>query len=701
MQFLLFLLMSPFFMFGSRGKAAEDDGGVPAKQWDSIWDLVADNAQDDDRERDPEDDGDGDGEGGVQGGLGSGADDVPSGEEAGAPLIRLGDANYSDGVGAIDADLPNAREISNIVSQQDGDVPNSAGLSDFFWAWGQFIDHDMGLTPAGEGGEEIAIVIPEGDPQFEAGSEITFTRVTPNDGTGVDGPREFTNEITSILDASMVYGSDAVTEEAVSSCPYLAMQQNGLPRDEDGNLVAGDVRAGENVALSSMHELFVREHNRLVEELRESDPSLTDEELFEGARLRLEIEVQAITYNEWLPLLVGENAIAEYEGYDPEVDPSIAVEFSGAAFRFGHTLLSAEIERLNEDGSDIDGGALSLREAFFNPDILAEGGGIDPVIRGLAGSHAQELDTMIVEDVRSFLIGEDGTQGLDLAALNIMRGRDLGIESYNDLRETLGLERVTSFDEISSDPEIAGRLEEAYGDVDLVDAWVGGLAEDPVEGGVVGETFAIIIIDQFTRLRDGDEGWGDAEGLIPADELAELQETTLADIVLANTGIEALQDDIFIAHERIGGTDEGDILVGSEVRDLVFGLSGDDTLDGAAGDDVVQGGEGDDVLSGGEGDDDLQGGAGSDVLDGGAGDDLLEGGDGMDLFTFGAGSGSDVILDFDGEDMISLDLDDDGAFDPGLIEETEDGAVVTLADGTTITVADALAEEVAAAIIVV
>lgn len=149
-----------------------------------------------------------------------------------------------------------------------------------------------------------------------------------------------------------------------------------LPRDENGGVLAGDVRAGENVALTSLHTLFAREHNRIVEELARIDPDLGDDELYDAARQRVETEVQAITYNEFLPLLLGENAIGAYQGYDPSVDPGISVEFSTAAFRFGHSLLSAEIERIDEDGSTIAAGNLALRDAFFSPDEIAENGGI-------------------------------------------------------------------------------------------------------------------------------------------------------------------------------------------------------------------------------------------------------------------------------------------------------------------------------------
>ena len=77
-----------------------------------------------------------------------------------------------------------------------------------------------------------------------------------------------------------------------------------------------------------------------------------------------------------------------------------------------------------------------------------------------------------IEDVRSFLFGPPGAGGFDLAALNIQRGRDMGVASYNNLREAMGLKRAEAFSDITSDADLAARLKALYGDTDLVDAWV-------------------------------------------------------------------------------------------------------------------------------------------------------------------------------------------------------------------------------------
>lgn len=579
-------------------------------------------------------------------------------------LLRLAPNSFADGISEIDDTLPNARLISNTLAAQTENTENSFGVSNLLWAWGQFIDHDLDLTEAGETGFS-PIVVPDGDPVFADDGIISFNRVEPVEGTGEgDVVAAYENEITAFMDASMVYGSNAETAASLRDGAYMILDEDGLLLQTESGVLAGDVRAAENIALTSLHTLFAREHNRLVDELAEENQDLTSDELFDAARMRVEAEIQAITFNEFHSVLLGEDAIAAYEGYDSSVNPGISVEFSTAAYRFGHTLLSSEIERLNEDGSSIDIGSISLQDAFFNPGAIAESGGIESILRGLAGTTAQEIDNMIVEDVRSFLFAPTGEIGLDLASLNIQRGRDLGVSSYNDLREAFGLERVESFDEITSDADIAAKLEALYGDVDNIDAWVGGLAEDPAEDGMLGETFSLVIIDQFTRLRDGDAYWSEA-GQFSDEELEALWGTTLSDVILANTEIDSLQDSALIAAERIGGTDADDVLTGTEGADLLFGEDGDDTLEGGSGDDQLEGGSGADVLSGGEG------------------DDVLYGDGGADTFVFLVDGGNDLIMDFGRNDTV--EFDEAFTFTEDSLSQVGTDALLTLDADTSVT----------------
>ncbi|MGB3401534.1 MAG: peroxidase family protein [Microcoleaceae cyanobacterium] len=514
----------------------------------------------------------------------NGAENNPNNPDWGTPetqLSRLTPVAYEDSIseprGGDTSVLPSPREISNIVFDQSESILNSAGVSDWFWQWGQFLDHDLDLTPA-TSGEAFNILVPAGDAEFDptntGNQEIDLTRsiFDSSTGTSVSNPREQINEITAYIDGSNVYGSDQERAEALRTLDgtgrletsladngeiLLPFNTEGLENDDPFNrpanqlFLGGDIRANEQVGLTATHSLFVREHNRLAEEmgqrLDENDAELVDlfEEsglsrgdfIYEAARRIVGAEIQAITYNEFLPLLFGNNTLENYSGYDETVNIEISNEFSTAAFRFGHTMLSSTLQNGTSEG-------LALRDSFFNPDLVTTGG-VDDLLSGLASQAAQEIDAMVIDDVRNFLFGQPGNGGFDLTSLNIQRGRDHGIASYTEVREELGLDPITNFADISSDPEVQADLEAAYGSIDQVDLWVGGLAEDHVNGGLVGETFQVILLDQFTRLRDGDRFYYENDQLFSV--LApDIEDTTLADVILNNSSISNIQENVFL-----------------------------------------------------------------------------------------------------------------------------------------------------------
>ncbi len=468
---------------------------------------------------------------------------------------------------AMSESLPEPRMISNVVHAQLESRPNSAEATDMLWQWGQFLDHDVSLTPATVLSAGAAIQVPEGDPAFDPfgtglGS-IAFDRsiFDPETGTGPDNPREQTNLITAFIDASNVYGSSTERGfalrtsdgtgrlETSSNGLLLPLNPTGLENDSGGRLrrglfLAGDVRANEQVALTAMHILFVREHNRLAEEIGSEHPELNGHEIFELARKIVGAQMQVITYQEFLPLLLGRGALAPYRGYDAEVDPSIANEFSTAAFRVGHTMLSPDLMLIDSDG---ELSQISLATAFFDPSMVRTLG-IDGFLRGLTTQRAQEIDLGLVDEIRNLLFGPPGSPGRDLAALNIQRGRDHGLPRYNVVRGAYGLPRALSFADVSSNPNVQQALELAYGTVEDIDLWTAGLAEDHMPGSMVGETFRAIIADQFERLRDGDRFWYENDPYFLANPslLDEVRRTTLSDIIRRNTEIGSeLSDNAF------------------------------------------------------------------------------------------------------------------------------------------------------------
>ncbi|MCC9643241.1 dockerin type I domain-containing protein [Rhodopirellula sp. JC740] len=488
--------------------------------------------------------------------------DNPDLGSANTPLLRVADNDYADGISEpAGADRPSAREISNALSAADPDgTTNERGLSSFVFAWGQFLDHDIDLSLEPEtNGESFDIEVPAGDPLFdpfntgEATIHLTRSEIAEGTGTSVDNPAEQVNAITAFIDGSQVYGSDQATADSLREFVggRLLITEDGLlPNDDNQGVLAGDIRAAENVVLTSMHALFVREHNRLADEITAKNPSLSDEEIYQEARTIVIAEMQSITYNEFLPALLGDDALSRYTGYDANVDPSIANEFSTAAFRFGHTTLNDSFRFVDDDGNEI-ADDVSLANAFFQPEMLEETG-IDPLLKYAASTLSQEVDLEVVDSLRNFLFGPPGAGGFDLISLNIQRGRDHGLADLNSVREAYGLETYESFDQITSDANLASELESLYGDVNNIDLWVGILAEDHTENGSLGETATTIIADQFERLRDGDRFY--YENTMSDREIREIENTTLSDVIARNTNLNSLQDDVFFFSPEISGT---------------------------------------------------------------------------------------------------------------------------------------------------
>jgi peroxidase len=303
---------------------------------------------------------------------------------ADTPLLRVTTVEYENEKWTpAGADRPSSREVSNTVCAQTTSVPNFPfRASDFVWQWGQFLDHDIDLTENAFPFEPFNIPVPKGDPYFDPGD--TGKKVIPLNRSAyeVDGDdvRQQINKITAWIDASNVYGSDQELADYLRtfSGGRLKTSSGDLLPLVDGFFLAGDVRANEQVGLTALHTLFVREHNHYADLYNAA--GLDDEASYQQARIMVWAEIQAITYREFLPILLGKGAISGYQGYDPGVDPSIANFFSTASYRFGHSMLNATLLRLGPDLQPIAAGNLPLRDAFFAPQEILDHG-IDSLLR--------------------------------------------------------------------------------------------------------------------------------------------------------------------------------------------------------------------------------------------------------------------------------------------------------------------------------
>jgi len=452
-------------------------------------------------------------------------------------------------------DLPTTppRQISDAVCAQATAMPNKFGISGLLIPFGQFLDHDITIVPASaESG--VTIIEGSGDlPDFEFHSS-----------DGVGEPPIFPNLITSYVDLSAVYGSDLSTCLALRSgfggelLSTVYKKQEYLPKyyelespgdvqiahhDIVGAYAAGDIRVNENVVLTALHTLFLREHNRLAKsivELHDLDPEDPDEDeqAFLLARRLNMAQYQNIVFNEFFPAVHGE-PLPEYTGYDDNETADVSVFFSTASYRFGHSGVIESIRRVKRNGQTQE---KPISEFFFHPSAVQKFGGVDALLKGALTQCQERIDTRVVESLRTFLfqnVPEHGVHGLDLASLNIQRGRDHQIEGYNDMREHFGLPRLNTFLEVTGGLEcLADQLASLYYSVDDCDPWVCGLAEEPTRGQV-GELFFAANRDQFRRFRDADrfyfENTGPYGPQFDITELELIRATTLADILARNT----------------------------------------------------------------------------------------------------------------------------------------------------------------------
>ncbi|XP_066933586.1 peroxidasin-like [Clytia hemisphaerica] len=529
------------------------------------------------------------------------------------PFTRLLIPNYENGFntpfGWSKVKLPSARKVSSALISSVK-VTADEEYTHMLMQWGQFLDHDMDFTVTspsslrfndGKSCKEsceneqpcFPIEIPKDDPRIKKYKCMEFTRSSAVCGSGSTSvffdsitPRQQINQITSFIDASNVYGSsekDARDLRATDTRTERGLLKRGihhknsqyfLPFNQDTKIecqinplesqrtpcfLAGDHRANEQLGLLSMHTIWMRQHNHLARQLQRINPHWNGEKIYQETRKIVGAQMQHITFNEWLPKILGTEGmekLGKYEGYNQNVEPTIFNSFATGAFRFGHTLIQPIMARLNSSFQETPEGSLPLHKAFFSPYRLVEEGGTDPLIRGLFGTPVksrgathQPFNTELTE--RLFEMAH--TVALDLAALNIQRGRDHGLPTYNKWRQFCNLPVASSFNELKEikNETLRQHLADIYGDINHVDLFVGGILEDPIPGSRLGPTFMCLISLQFKRLRDGDRFWYENPSQFTSDQLIQIKETTLSRVICDNSDdIRRVQLDAFRRVER-------------------------------------------------------------------------------------------------------------------------------------------------------
>ncbi len=479
---------------------------------------------------------------------------------ANTDFARIAPAAYDNGISSPRmAGLANPRSVGVALMRQTQSHPDDRCLSGYVYAFGNLLSHDIQATQSATT-EFVSFRIPTNDDIFAPNQLVQLPRslFDPATGTAPGNPRQQVNFTTSFIDGSQVYGSDAFTASVLRGGPahpgaklrtsddINGDGENLLPRNAFGpspatDFVAGDGRVNDNIALTAMQTLFMREHNRLVDELAPANPTWTAEDLYQHARKLVGAELQSITYHEFLPVLMGSYAPSTTGHYDPEVNPSAVNEVAAVFLRVGHSMLTANFLRIENDGSPAPEGPLPVEQGIEDPSQLTTSHALDLFLKGLSVERQEETDLGLVDAMRIAL----------LDAFDIQRARDHGLPDYNTMRAAYGLPQVQSFAEISSDPVVQQALASVYANVNSIDPLVGALAEDHLPGASIGPLVAAAYRLQFDRLRDGDRFWYQNDPDLTAAEVATINATRLSDIIRRNSGITNLQANVFFVPEPV------------------------------------------------------------------------------------------------------------------------------------------------------
>ena len=194
----------------------------------------------------------------------------------------------------------------------------------------------------------------------------------------------------------------------------------------------------------------------------------------------------------------------------------------------------------------------------MNPANLETAGSVDRLLLGLINQNAQRRDEHISEELTNHLFQTPRFPfGMDLASINIQRGRDHGIPPYVRWREPCALSPIKSFDDLEKvmPPSTARRFKLVYSSVEDIDLFTGGLAEKSVKSGLVGPTFACIIGQQFNNIRRGDRFWYEnskQESSFTPGQLQQIRRVTLAQVLCSTMdSIETIQPFVFLTQDTL------------------------------------------------------------------------------------------------------------------------------------------------------
>ncbi|XP_067161574.1 dual oxidase 2 [Apteryx mantelli] len=502
----------------------------------------------------------------------------------GASLLRLLPANYADGVyqALQEPRVPNARQLSVAVAQGPSGLPshrNTTVLGVFFGfhVLSEILEAEKPGCPA----EFLNIHIPTGDPVFDPESTgdviLPFQRIqwALETGQSPNKPREQTNEVTSWLDGSSIYGPSHSWSDALRSFSggkLASGPDKRFPRETNGRVPMwkaldpstgkggpqgiydlGSAWGNENPFLQAENIVWFRYHNHWATALAQAHPTWTDEDLFQHARKRVIATFQSIVLYEWLPALL-EIAVPEYKGYQQHLDPSLSPEFMAAASLFLATMVPPGIYRRNptcQFRAD-PYPALRLCNSYWSREStrLQHAEDMDDLLLGMSSQIAEREDNIVVEDLQDYWYGPLKYTRTDYVASWLQRGRDIGLPTYNQAREQFGLKPLQTWTDLAPHlgEQVLERVAALYANnTARLELLPGGMLE------ANGSLFSVIILDQFVRLRDGDRFWFEntKNGLFTEGETREIRNTTFHDVLVAVTYANSaeIQREVFVWHE--------------------------------------------------------------------------------------------------------------------------------------------------------
>ncbi|XP_054988468.1 dual oxidase 2 [Sorex araneus] len=514
---------------------------------------------------------------------------------AGVRLQRLVHANYADGVyqSLEEPLLPNPRLLSDAAMRGEAGLASGANRTVLGLFFGYHVLSDLvSVDRPGCPAEFLNIHIPPGDPVFDPHRRgdvvLPFqrSRWDPQTGQSPSNPRDLTNQVTGWLDGSAIYGSSHSWSDALRSFSggQLASGPDpNFPRDAQNPLLMwaapdpatgqrgprglyafGAERGNREPFVQALGLLWFRYHNLCAKRLAAMHPSWDDEQLFQHARKWVIATYQNIAMYEWLPSFLGNTTLTPaYTGYRPFLDPSISPEFVAASEQFFSTMVPPGVymrnatchfqKILNPDNSSSP--ALRVCNSYWTRENsnLNSTQAVDHLLLGMASQISEREDRIVVEDLRDYWPGPGKFSRTDYVASSIQRGRDMGLPSYIQALQALGLEVPKNWTELNPhvDAKVLEDTATLYNqDLSRLELLPGGLLESH---GDPGPLFSAIVLDQFVRLRDGDRYWFEntKNGLFSEEEIAEIRNTTLRDVVVEVTNVtkSALQRDVFVWNE--------------------------------------------------------------------------------------------------------------------------------------------------------